>query len=316
MQHHHLKASAEACHWGFFDAARGPVLEIESGDRVTIDTLSGPPDFIPKSGFYVPPELADVHARAERFTAGPHILTGPVAIKGAKPGQVLEVKILDVKLRQDWGFNLIRPLAGTLQDDFHETRLIHIPLDAKRNVGRLPWGLELPLAPFFGIMGVAPPAAWGRINSAVPRAHGGNLDNKELTAGATLYLPVLTDGAHFSCGDGHGAQGDGEVCVTAIETALQGTFELVLREDLSFSYPRAETPTHFITMGMDPDLDQCVVMALRDMLHFITGKTNLSKEDAYTLCSLAADLRVTQTVNGSKGIHVMLAKSLIGASAM
>ena len=171
MTHHHIEASAEACHWGFFDAARGPVLEIESGDRVTIDTLSGAPDFIPKSGFYVPPELADVHARAERFTAGPHILTGPVAIKGAKPGHVLEVKILDIKLRQDWGFNLIRPLAGTLQDDFHETRLIHIPLDAERNVGTLPWGLELPLAPFFGIMGVAPPAGWGRINSAVPRAH-------------------------------------------------------------------------------------------------------------------------------------------------
>jgi len=226
------------------------------------------------------------------------------------------VKILDVKLRQDWGFNLIRPLAGTLQDDFHETRLIHIPLDATRNVGRLPWGLELPLAPFFGIMGVAPPPAWGRINSAVPRAHGGNLDNKELTAGATLYLPVLTEGAMFSCGDGHGAQGDGEVCVTAIETALQGTFELVLREDLTFTYPRAETPTHYITMGMDPDLDQCVVMALRDMLRFIVEKTNLSKEDAYTLCSLAADLRVTQTVNGSKGIHVMLAKSLLGAGSM
>jgi acetamidase/formamidase len=291
------------------------VLTIESGDRVTIDTLSGAPDFVPKSGFYVPPELADVHARAERFTAGPHILTGPIAIKGAKVGHVLEVRILDIKLRQDWGFNLIRPLAGTLQDDFHETRLIHIPLDAARNVGQLPWGLELPLAPFFGIMGVAPPPVWGRINSAVPRAHGGNLDNKELTAGTTLYLPVLTEGAMFSCGDGHGAQGDGEVCVTAIETALQGTFELVLREDLSFIYPRAETPTHYITMGMDPDLDQCVVMALRDMLRLICEKTNLSKEDAYTLCSLAADLRVTQTVNGSKGIHVMLAKSLLSAGA-
>jgi acetamidase/formamidase len=312
---HHLKASAENCHWGFFDAARGPVLTIESGDRVTIDTLSGAPDFVPKSGFHVPPELADVHARAERFTAGPHILTGPIEIKGAKPGHVLEVRILDVKLRQDWGFNLIRPLAGTLQDDFHETRLIHIPLDAARNVGQLPWGLELPLAPFFGIMGVAPPPAWGRINSAVPRAHGGNLDNKELVAGTTLYLPVLTEGAMFSCGDGHGAQGDGEVCVTAIETALQGTFELVLREDLSFTYPRAETSTHYITMGMDPDLDQCVVMALRDMLRLICERTNLSKEDAYTLCSLAADLHVTQTVNGSKGIHVMLAKSLLGAGA-
>jgi len=254
-----------------------------------------------------------VHVGAERFEGGSHILTGPVAVKGAKPGQVLEVRILDVKLRQDWGFNVIRPLAGTLQDDFHATRLIHIPLDAKRNVGRMPWGLELPLAPFFGIMAVAPPKAWGRITSIVPRAHGGNLDNKELVAGATLFLPIFEAGALFSCGDGHGAQGDGEVCITAIETALQGTFELIVRDDLSFTYPRAETPEHYITMGMDPDLDQCAVIALRDMLKLICERTNLSREDAYTLCSLAADLRVTQTVNGSKGIHVMLKKSLLQA---
>jgi acetamidase/formamidase len=155
--HHHLKASAETCHWGFFDAARKPVLTIDSGDRVTVDTLSGAPAVIPTSGFHVPPELAEVHARAERSEIGPHILTGPIAVKSAKPGSVLEVRILDVKLRQDWGYNRIRPLAGTLQDDFHETRLIHIPLDEKRNVGRMPWGLELPLAPFFGVMGVAPP---------------------------------------------------------------------------------------------------------------------------------------------------------------
>jgi acetamidase/formamidase len=309
--HHHLKANKETCHWGFFDATRKPALTVDSGERVTIDTLSGAPEFIPKSGFHVPRELAEVHAGAERFEGGPHILTGPVAVKGAKPGQVLEVRILDVKLRQDWGFNLIRPLAGTLQDDFHETRLIHIPLDAERKVGRLPWGLELPLAPFFGVMGVAPPRTWGRITSIVPRAHGGNLDNKELVAGTTLFLPVFVEGAMFSCGDGHGAQGDGEVCITAIETALQGTFELIVRDDLTFIYPRAETSEHYITMGMDPDLDQCAVMALRDMIRLICERTNLSREDAYTLCSLAADLHVTQTVNGSKGIHVTLKKSLL-----
>jgi acetamidase/formamidase len=121
-----------------------------------------------------------------------------------------------------------------------------------------------------------------------------NIDNKELVAGTTLYLPVFAEGGLFSCGDGHGAQGDGEVCVTAIETALQGTFELIVRDDLAFTYPRAETPEHFITMGMDPDLDQCTVMALRDMIRLICERTNLSREDAYTLCSLAADLRVTR----------------------
>jgi acetamidase/formamidase len=137
--------------------------------------------------------------------------------------------------------------------------------------------------------------------------------NKELIAGATLFLPIFVEGGLFSCGDGHGAQGDGEVCITAIETALQGTFELIVRDDLAFTYPRAETPTHYITMGMDPDLDQCAVIALRDMIKLIGEMTNLSKEDAYTLCSLAADLHVTQTVNGSKGIHIMLKKSLLRA---
>jgi acetamidase/formamidase len=242
-----------------------------------------------------------------------HILTGPIAVRGAEVGDVLEVDILDVKLRQDWGYNMIRPLAGTLPDDFHDARLLNIPLDRERMVGRLPWGLDLPLAPFFGVMGVAPPPSWGRITSIVPRAMGGNLDNKELGAGAKLYLPVFVPDALFSCGDGHGVQGDGEVCVTAIETALQGRFRLTVRKDLRFTYPRAETATHYITMAMDPDLDQCVVRALRDMIILLGEKRYLSREDAYTLCSLAADLRVTQTVNGSKGIHCMIAKSVVHA---
>jgi acetamidase/formamidase len=180
MTHHHLHSSPETCHWGFFEAKLNPVLAIASGDEVTIDTISGGPEVVPdRSRFHVPPELAEVHAKNERMVPG-HILTGPVAIEGAQPGDVLEVEILDVRLRQDWGYNLIRPLAGTLPDDFHETRLINIPLDQKRMVGRLPWGLDLPLKPFFGVMGVAPPPAWGRITSLIPRAMGGNLDNKEL----------------------------------------------------------------------------------------------------------------------------------------
>jgi acetamidase/formamidase len=260
--------------------------------------------------FGIPPELADIHAKCERQLQG-HILTGPIAVTDAEPGDVLEVDILDVRLRQDWGWNLIRPLSGTLPDDFHETRILNIPLDRERMVGRMPWGLDLPLAPFFGVMGVAPPPAWGRITSLIPRAMGGNLDNKELGAGAKLYLPVFVPGALFSCGDGHGVQGDGEVCVTAIETALQGRFRLTLRKDLRLDYPRAETPTHYMTMAMDPDLDQCVVRALRDMIVLLGEKRNLSREDAYTLCSLAADLRVTQTVNGSKGIHCMIAKTVV-----
>ncbi|MCO4055874.1 MAG: acetamidase/formamidase family protein [Bosea sp.] len=312
MTHHHLRASGATCHWGFFDAGLKPKLTISSGDSVIVDTVTGAPEVHPPagSGFTSPPEVADVHANAEKTLPG-HILTGPIAIEGARPGHVLEVRIEDVQLRQDWGYNIIRPLAGTLQSDFHDFRLLHIPIDLNARTSRLPWGTELELAPFFGVMGTAPPPSWGRVTSIVPRAFGGNIDNKEMIAGATIFLPVFVEGGLFSCGDGHAAQGDGEVCVTAIETALQGRFTFILREDLGFTYPRAETPTHYMTMGMDPDLDRCAEMALRDMISLIGELAGLSREDAYTLCSLAADLRVTQTVNGSKGIHCMLAKKLL-----
>lgn len=308
---HHLSASPETCAWGFFDVVRAPVLTVASGETVVIDTVSGGPQELPKGEFHIPPELHDIHARSERMLPS-HILTGPVAVEGARSGHVLEVRILDVALRQDWGYNLIRPLAGTLPYDFEAGRVVTIPLDMEAMTARLSWGLELPLAPFFGVMGVAPPAGWGRISSIVPRAHGGNIDNKELIAGSTLYLPVFNDSALFSCGDGHGVQGDGEVCVTAIETALRGTFQLILRDDLDLTYPQAETPTHHITMGMNPDLDRCAEMALRNMIVLLKHRAGLSPEDAYMLCSLAGDLRITQTVNGCKGVHMMMAKTLLG----
>ena len=309
---HHLNASPETCAWGFFDAGLAPVIEVQSGDEIIIETVSGGPEQMPPliEGFDIPSELFDIHKHSERQLPG-HILTGPVAVAGAQPGHVLEVQILDVKLRQNWGWNLIRPLAGTLPDEFPSARTEIIPLDLDAMTARLSWGLNLPLRPFFGVMGVAPPGNWGRISTIQPRAHGGNLDNKELIAGTKLYLPVFSEGALFSCGDGHAAQGDGEVCVTAIETALQGTFRLVLREDMRLTYPRAETPTHLITMGMHEDLDRCVETALRDMIAWIVERTGLSREDAYMLCSLAGDLRITQTVNGNKGVHMMMETTLV-----
>ncbi len=228
MASHRLDASPNTVHWGYFDAGLKPLLTIESGDTVTISTVSGQPAQMPPpgSGLSVPAALAAIHKGVQSKLGGPHILTGPVAVRGARAGQVLEVRIKAVELHYDWGYNAIRPLAGALPDDFKEMRVIHIPLDKSRMIGKLPWGLELPLKPFFGIMAVAPPAAWGMINSPPPRRNGGNMDNKELVAGTTLYLPIHTDGALFSCGDGHGVQGDGEVCITAIETGLIGTFEL------------------------------------------------------------------------------------------
>lgn len=307
----HLAASPETCAWGFFDAARAPVLTVDSGETVVIETVSGGPEVLPGDGFHIPPELHEIHAHAERMLPG-HILTGPVAVRGAEPGDVLRVDILDVQLRQDWGYNFIRPLAGTLPEMFETRTDTILPLDQDRNVARMPWGLELPLAPFFGVMGVAPPPEWGRISTIQPRKHGGNIDNKEMVAGTSLFLPVFAQGALFSCGDGHGAQGDGEVCVTAIETALTGTFRLSVIKDTPISAPRAETPDHHITMGLHPDLDRCAELALRDMIALITERSALTPEQAYMLCSLAGDLHVTQTVNGNKGIHMMLARYLLG----
>ncbi|MEP2640430.1 acetamidase/formamidase family protein [Roseobacter sp.] len=305
-----ITAGPQTCHWGYFDANLAPVATVPSGAEVIINTVSGGPDVLPGAGFHIPPELLEIHKSGVPGVPG-HLLTGPVAVEGALPGDVLQVDILDVTLRQDWGYTFIRPLAGTLPLDFADRHDMTVPLDAQTRTATLPWGLTLPLAPFFGVMAVAPPPGWGRISTIEPRAHGGNLDNKELVAGTTLYLPVFTEGALFSCGDGHGAQGDGEVCVTAIETALQGRFRLTVRRDLQLTYPQAETPTHLITMGMHPDLDVCVEIALRRMISEVSERAGISHAEAYMLCSLAGDLRITQTVNREKGVHMMIAKSLL-----
>ncbi len=314
MTHHHLDAGPDTVHWGHFDAALPPVLTIESGDTVTISTVSGPADVMPPPPFVVPDALRAVQERVPNRLPG-HMCTGPVAVRGARPGQVLAVRIDAVELHYDWGFTLAAPLRGALPEEVAERHLIHIPLDRETMTGRLPWGLELPLRPFFGVMAVAPPSGWGAVSTLPPRRNGGNLDNKELVAGTTLYLPVQVEGANFSVGDGHAVQGDGEVCVTAIETGLVGTFTLTLRDDMRLGWPEADTPTHVITMAFDPDLDICARVALTLMIDLVTARTGLSRAEAYMLCSLVADLRVTQLVNGNNGIHCMLPKTcLVGRS--
>ncbi len=311
MQEHYIEASPKTVHWGYWDATLPPILEIESGDIVTIETISGEPEDLPQDRAGVSEAQLSIHAHCQRGP-GPHFLTGPIALRGAMPGHTLQVDILDVVLADDWGWNLIEPLLGTLPEDFPERRRLTFPIDRARRVARLPWGLDLPLAPFFGNFGVAPPANYGRITSIIPREHGGNMDNKELVAGSTVYFPVWNSGALFSVGDGHAVQGDGEVCLTAVETGLTGRLQLTVRQDLSIDFPRAETPTHYISMGMDEDLDDAARQALRRMIGWITAMTSLSRQDAYTLCSLAADLRVTQMVDVNKGVHCMLAKSVLG----
>ncbi|MEA2789607.1 MAG: hypothetical protein QOG73_2013 [Acetobacteraceae bacterium] len=317
MTAHNLRAAPDTVRIGVFDAEFPAIMTIESGDTVEVQCVSGREEVMPPPGspMIVPPELAAILAANPNTRAG-HIVTGPIAVAGAMPGDMLEIRIEKIVAGANWGYNVIRPLAGTLPEDFHETTMMHIPVDQEKLVCTLPWGTELKMAPFFGVMGVAPPPAFGRIMSKEPRLHGGNLDNKEMTAGSTLFLPVWVPGANFSVGDGPGVQGDGEVCVTALEMCLTGTFTFVLHKGEGpnrplLRMPRAETATYFISMGLNEDLDQAMKQALREMIAFICSRTNLSREQAYSFCSLAVDFHVTQTVNGEKGVHGLLKKGLL-----
>ncbi len=311
-----IAATPQTVRWGTFDAAYPPVLTVASGSTVVLECVSGSPEVMPPpgAGFAIPPALAAIHA-ANPPRGGGHIITGPVAIEGAEPGDMLEVKIDRIELGADWGYCGFRPLAGTLPEDFPERFLTHIPVDRAARTCRLPYGVELKLAPFFGVMGVAPPPAYGTISTVQPREHGGNLDNKEVGEGSTLFLPVWAPGALFSAGDGHGVQGDGEVCINALEICLTGTFTFTLHKKTGaaplLAFPRAETATHFITMGLNEDLDLAMKQALREMIAFICSRSNLSRQQAYQFCSLAVDFHVTQTVNGEKGVHGMLRKGLL-----
>lgn len=311
-----LAASPSTTHWGLFSAAASPVLTVHSGASVTIETFSGDARALPpaEAGLHVDPRHLEI-VRTEKKRHFGHLLTGPVAIEEAEPGDVLEVRIDRIELGADWGFNLVSPLAGTLAGDFEISKrtLTHIPVDRSAKTARLPSGLALELKPFFGVMGVAPPAHYGEITSREPRIHGGNIDNRHLMAGATLFLPVWAKGALFSCGDGHGVQGDGEVCITALETALTGTFTFILHKQpkRTLSYPRAETRTHFISMGFHASLDMAHERALREMIEFIATRTGMDHTEAYQLCSLVADFAITQSVNGEKGVHGMIEKKIL-----
>lgn len=321
MKQHHLSALPETVVWGRFAAAIPPVLTIASGDRVTVETLSGMAELFPPDGskMQVSQALRDINVADLPFRWG-HLLTGPIAVDGAAPGDVLEVRIEQTRPGANWGFNAVEPFDGTLPDDFilPGRVLSHIAVDQERGLARLPWGPELALAPFFGVMGVAPPPAYGEISSREPRKHGGNMDNRHLRAGATVFFPVWAEGALFTCGDGHGLQGDGEVCVTALEMALTGTFTFQLHKAGALperQMPRAETGAALISMGFHASLDEALRIALREMIAMIGERSGMSRVQAYQLCSLACDFAVTQSVNGEKGVHGVLPIAALGGQA-
>jgi acetamidase/formamidase len=311
---HELKLTPANVHWGYYDASLKPVQKIASGDTVRIETmvagglerlkLAGVPDA------EIPESLKQVEKSVTDRGPGAHPLTGPIDVEGAEPGDVLEVHIVGFEFLHPYGVTGFRPGAGTLPDEFPFVRYKRIRIDTQTGTAEFRPGMTLKVAPFWGSIGVAPPSLIHRLSSGPPGWHGGNLDNKELSAGSILYLPVHVPGALISMGDGHALQGDGEVTVTALETSLRGTVQIFVRKGKSIRWPRAETPTHFITMGLHPDLNEAARMATREMIDFLVSEKGMTRDDAYIFCSVGVDLRVTQLVDDTKGIHAMLAKSI------
>ena len=314
---HTLMPTPQTVHIGHFSPTVKPVLTIDSGDIVTLETGANmAPAIIEASGVVpptaVPQYLRDIYEQVKDRGPAGHILTGPIAVKGAMPGDVLEVRILDVQLAVDYGYNRIRPYGGVLTDEFTTLWQRIIPLDRQRKTAQVAKGVVIPVdKPFFGTMGVAPDATLGRISSGPPGVHTGNLDNRDLHAGTILYMPIHVAGANFSVGDGHAAQGHGEVDITAIETGLRGKFQFIVRKDMKLIWPRAETPTHWIVMGLHTDLDDALKIAVRETISFITTRfPHLTREEAYMIASVGVDYVVTQAVDGTKGIHGLIPKSI------
>jgi acetamidase/formamidase len=311
---HKLPATPKTIAWGHYAANTPPALRIRSGETVEIETLiTNSPAGLEAAG--VPPaqieqSLRDIYREVTDKGPGGHILTGPVYVEGAEPGDTLEVRIQSIRLAIPYAYNGFRPGAGFLPDEFPYARTKIIPLDRDRLMARFSEKIEIPLKPFFGSMGVAPPVGMGRISSAPPWFHAGNLDNKEFVAGTTLYIPVHARGALFQVGDGHAGQGNGEVTITALETSLAGVFQFIVRKDMHLRWPRGETPTHYITMGLHEDLRVATTLAVDEMIDFLVTEKHLSRDDAYMLTSVAADLSITQLVDGNKGVHAMIAKSI------
>ncbi|MCS0496504.1 acetamidase/formamidase family protein [Ancylobacter sp. MQZ15Z-1] len=299
----HLDATPSTVHFGFHDACLPPVMEVNPGEEIVISSVSADPDdAVP--AHWLPVGIADIYAHAPRGT-GPHILTGPVHVRGAIPGDTLVVDILDIRLTQPYGYNIVSPMKGMFPQEQPTQRTTVMPIDLDTGLVEVASGIRIPTRPFFGQLLVAPPPEWGRLDSRPPNRHGGNLDNKELVKGTRLLLPVWNEGALFSAGDGHAAQGDGEINQTAIETSMEGRFRLSLLKGRSVEWPVAVTPTHLLAMAFHEDLDDAARLAMRALIALME-EGGLSFHNAYRLGSVAADLRITQFVNGNRGVHAML----------
>lgn len=317
-QVHRLEATPSTVAYGYYWSEALPVLRIASGDVIDVDTLlTNTPEGLAKAGVRddrIQASLKEIVSQVsgERRGPGGHILTGPVFVEGAEPGDVLEVRIQSIDLAIDYGYNGCKGFLPENCEPNVPARII--PLDRERMIAQFAPGIVIPLRPFFGSMGVAPAPEAGRLSSNPPGRHAGNLDNRELVAGSTLYIPVFARGALFEVGDGHAAQGDGEVDQTAIETSLRARLQLTVRKDLKLTWPRAETPTDYISMATDPDLVVATRTAIQEMVDFLVSAKQLTREEAYQLVSIAGNVAITQLVDKPNvGVHVRLPKSIFVA---
>jgi acetamidase/formamidase len=311
---HRLEATPATVAYGYYWAEAKPAIHVRSGDFVDVETmLTNTPAGLERIGVKaedVPQHLRDIVAQDTGSLRGPggHILTGPIYVEGAEPGDVLEVRIKSISLPIAYGYNGCSGFVRELCERRTST-LIH--LNRKAMTAEVAPGIVVPLRPFFGSIGVAPAPELGRVSSNPPGRHAGNLDNKELVAGTTLYIPVFVKGALLELGDGHAAQGDGEVDQTAIETDLEGRIQVIVRKDMKLEWPRAETPTHWIAMGTDTSLVVATKTAIREMVKFLQETKGISQTQAYQAASMAADAHITQLVDGNVGVHMMIAKKYL-----
>jgi acetamidase/formamidase len=312
---HRLEATPETVAYGYYWSEAAPVLRIASGDVIDVDTLlASTPAALERAG--VPPERIQESLKAittqvtgDRRGPGGHILTGPVYVEGAEPGDALEVKILSIDFAIDYGYNGCSGFVPENCDKAVGTTII--PIDKRAMTAEFLPGIVIPLRPFLGSMGVAPAPELGRTSSVPPGRHAGNIDNRELVVGSTVYIPVFVPGALFEVGDGHAAQGDGEVDQTAIETSLRSRLQLTVRKGLKLVWPRAETPTDFITMATDPDLKVATATAIQEMINFLVEAKGLTAHRAYQLTSIAGNVAITQLVDKPNlGVHVRMPKSI------
>jgi acetamidase/formamidase len=336
---HALRATPSSVHWGYFDASLAPVLRVRSGDLVQAETISPHAGDDPDLMFDTAIEaLYRGIPEAQRYP-GPHIMTGPIFVENARPGDMLEVRYLKMTPRCQYGSNLAahwghlyrelgekeRVTIYRINDGAQTAQALYAydfpgKYTVPGTITRCPAcdrqsalaGVRVPLRPHLGAAGVAPDLP-GRISTVPPGKHGGNIDNWRIGAGATMYYPVQVDGALFSVGDPHISQGDGEIAGTAIESSLDVLFQVSVRRDFSFPSPLLETPDSWIVHGFNEDLNVAMREAALDMLRLLTEQRRLSKDDAYSLMSVAADFAVTQVVDQRQGVHVRIPRAIFPA---